>query len=82
MVQLYDIRFATANDSGVNNIPIGVFENAQAKSVASDNADWWNLYYNNQNVVSRGQHPAQLGELAWNDPYYTGYTEPTRISGV
>jgi len=75
--QLYGIRFATGNDSEVNGIPIGVFENVQAKSVASDNAGWWNLYYNNQNVVSRGQPSAQLGELAWNDPYYTGYTGPT-----
>jgi hypothetical protein len=75
--QLYGIRFATGNDSEGNGIPIGVFENVQAKSVASDNAGWWNLYYNNQNVVSRGQPPAQLGDLAWNDPYYTGYTGQT-----
>lgn len=75
--QLYAIRFATGNDSEVNGIPIGVFGNVQAKSVASDNAGWWNLYYNNENVVSRGQPSAQLGEFAWNDPYYAGYTEPT-----
>lgn len=76
--QLYAIRFATGNDSESNGIPIGVFENVQAKSVASANAGWWNLFYNNRNVVLRGQPAAQAGELAWNDPYYTGYTADTR----
>ena len=76
---LYAIRFAPGNDSGAATL--GVFEGVQAKSVASTNAGWWNLFYNNSYVVSQstvsGKPPARMGDKTWNDSYFDGYTSPT-----
>jgi hypothetical protein len=69
---LFGIRFAPNNDSNVPST--GVYSGVKAKSVVDQNGGWSNLYNHNTNGVSpRTGRDAAMGDLAWNDAYYSPY---------
>ncbi len=69
---LFGIRFAPNNDS--NAASTGIYSGVKAKSVVAENAGWSNLYNHNINgIVPRRAMDARMGDLAWNDAYYTSY---------
>ncbi|NJL02440.1 MAG: hypothetical protein HC910_18475 [Spirulinaceae cyanobacterium SM2_1_0] len=76
--QMYGVRFADTNDSGVS---AGVYQAVQGTSVASTNAGYWNLRsYNDQIFDARGLN-SWMGDKRWNDPYYDPYTDYTTADG-
>lgn len=69
---LFGIRFAPNNDS--NTASTGVYSGVKAKSVVAQNAGWSNLYNHQVNgVFPRMGMDARMGELGWNDSYYSPY---------
>lgn len=69
---LFGIRFAPNNDS--NAAITGVYSGVKAKSVVAQNAGWSNLYNHNINgILPRKSMDAGMGDLAWNDAYYSPY---------
>ncbi|MCC3414301.1 MAG: PEP-CTERM sorting domain-containing protein [Microcoleus sp. PH2017_29_MFU_D_A] len=69
---LFGIRFTPNNDS--NAASTGVYSGVKAKSVVAQNAGWSNLYNHNINgIFPRVGMDARMGDLAWNDSYYSPY---------
>jgi PEP-CTERM motif len=69
---LFGIRFAPNNDS--NAASTGVYSGVKAKSVVAQNAGFSNLYNHNINgVFPRVGMDARMGDLDWNDSYYSPY---------
>jgi hypothetical protein len=69
---LFGIRFAPNNDS--NAPSTGIYSGVKAKSVVAQNAGWSNPYNHNVNgVLPRRGMDAAMGDLAWNDAYYSPY---------
>lgn len=64
---LFAIRFAGTNDSGVDQI--GVYQQAKAKSVTNSNSGFLSLQQYNSHVVNYGGFPS-LGDLPANSPYF------------
>lgn len=64
---LFAIRFAAANDSGVSNL--GVYSNVTAKSVTSTNLGFANINAYNSEVQRVGGTPS-LAQLPANTPYF------------
>ncbi|MEG4344535.1 PEP-CTERM sorting domain-containing protein [Microcoleus sp. A003_D6] len=69
---LFGIRFAPNNDSKTPGT--GVYSGVNATSVVTENAGWWNLHNHNSGLNKRTGLEARMGDLAWNDPYYSPYT--------
>jgi len=70
---LFGIRFAPNNDSKTPGT--GIYSGVKGTSVVTENAGWWNLHNHNVNGVRRKTGlDAGMGDLAWNDPYYSPYT--------
>ncbi|MGB3405484.1 MAG: XDD3 family exosortase-dependent surface protein [Microcoleaceae cyanobacterium] len=69
---LFAVHFAESNDSGVSEV--GVYNSVTAKSVVADNAGWSNLFNHNSNgVFPLTNNSATMGDLAWDDDYYSAY---------
>lgn len=64
---LFAIRFAQGNDSGVATT--GVYSNVTAKSVTQINSGFSNLSLYNTRVESEGGTPS-MGDLSVTDPYF------------
>jgi hypothetical protein len=64
---LFAIRFADGNDSGVATT--GVYTNVTAKNVTKTNSGFSNLNQYNTRVASQGKTPS-MGDLAATDPYF------------
>ncbi|MEG4342883.1 PEP-CTERM sorting domain-containing protein [Microcoleus sp. A003_D6] len=64
---LFAVRFATGNDSGV--AATGVYSNVTAKNVTQTNSGFANLNQFNTVVASQGGTPS-MGDLAATDPYF------------
>ena len=64
---LFAVRFADTNDSGAPEV--GVYDQVKAKSVVPQNDGWSNLYNHHLKVGDS----ASMGDLAWNDLYYSDY---------
>lgn len=64
---LFAIRFATANDSGVSNL--GVYSNVTAKSITSTNLGFANINAYNSEVQRVGGTPS-FAQLPANTPYF------------
>lgn len=69
---LIGIRFASNNDSFAPGL--GVWSGFNAVSVVPQNAGYSNLWNYNQQVLNKGKGDAKVGDLAWNDPYFSPYT--------
>ncbi|MEG5057181.1 PEP-CTERM sorting domain-containing protein [Microcoleus sp. A2-C5] len=72
---LFGIRFAPNNDSKMPGI--GVYSGVNATSVVTENAGWWNLHNHHAGLQNKTGFEAGMGDLAWNDPYYSAYSSPT-----
>ncbi|WP_254564648.1 XDD3 family exosortase-dependent surface protein [Oscillatoria sp. HE19RPO] len=64
---LFGIRFAAENDSGVPYL--GVYSDVTAKNVTEINPGFFNLTHYNNYVESEGSTPG-MGDLAATDPYF------------
>lgn len=69
---LFGIRLAPNNDSKTPGT--GVYSGVNATSVVTENAGWWNLHNHNAGLNKKTGFEARMGDLAWNDPYYSPYT--------
>lgn len=64
---LFGVRFARNNDSGVSEL--GLYKDVTAVAVASTNAGYASLGAYNKAVLAKGVTP-QIGDLLYNDPYF------------
>ncbi|AFY85402.1 PEP-CTERM sorting domain-containing protein [Oscillatoria acuminata] len=71
---LFGVRFAGTNDSGVGSI--GVYDNVTLQSVTSTNSGFNNLTHHSNTVSGLGSS-ASMGDLAYNDSYFAGQTSGT-----
>ena len=68
----FGIRFAPNNDSKTPGT--GIYSGVNATSVVTENAGWWNLHNHANGLRQRTGLDARMGDLVWNDPYYSPYT--------
>lgn len=78
--QLFGIRFAPNNDSLAPSI--GIWSNFTAVPVVTQNAGYWNLGSYNSQVNAQTGLDSKIGELPWNDPYFSPYTSSGYIPNV
>lgn len=75
---LFGIRFAVNNDSGVPEA--GIYSDVTAASVASFNDGWTSLGAYNDSVINSGVIPS-IGDLVYNDSYFDlNQATPTAIA--
>lgn len=65
---LFGIRFAAGNDSGVSEL--GVYSNVNATSVGSSNNGWGSLNAYNNYLINDKKVTPTIGDLAYNDSYF------------
>jgi hypothetical protein len=76
---LFAIRFADGNDSGVATT--GVYTNVTAKNVTKTNSGFSNLNQYNTRVASQGKTPS-MGDLAATDPYFEQIGNGTVLNSI
>jgi len=69
--QLFGVRFANNNDSGVSEL--GLYSNVSGIGVTNINAGWSNLEKHNGQVSGATGLEAWMGDLRWSDNYYQDY---------
>lgn len=71
---LFGIRFAAGNDSGVSEL--GVYSNVNASSVAGSNAGWSSMNAYNNYLIDKKNVTPTIGDLAYDDSYFDLSSSP------
>lgn len=78
--QLFGIRFAPGNDSKAPFL--GVYRDVQLTSVVAENAGYPTLANHNNMLNQLTGRTTNMGDLAWNDPYFESYTRDASFDNL